>query len=94
MSKSKARREAKKRRTAESVGEPRRESYSSGAKGQKGKGDSKGSKGKSGSISKQVCYAWNRDEGGCPSPCPNNRQHECERCGSSQHKAKDCPNRK
>ena len=40
---------------------------------------------------KQRCYAWSRDKEGCPTPCPNQRLHECERCGSPSHKGKDCP---
>ena len=55
----------------------------------KGGGKSKSSKGKSkGKL--QICYAWNRDEAGCKSPCPNGRAHVCEMCGSPDHKGKNC----
>ena len=88
-SRAKARREAaKRRRLADGQGELQRDAHPKGSKGEgRGKGRGKGSKGK-----KQVRYAWNRDEGGCPSPCPNYRVHECEVCGSTQHNGKGCPN--
>lgn len=54
----------------------------------KGKGKGKRGKGKGGRV--QICYAWNRDEAGCPTPCPNGRAHQCEKCGSADHKGKAC----
>ena len=54
------------------------------------KGQGKGGKGKSKGKKAQFCFAWNRDAAGCPNPCPNGRVHMCERCGSAEHKGKDC----
>jgi len=45
-------------------------------------------------IKTQRCFAWNRAPDGCAEPCPNNRLHECEACGSKEHRScqKDiCP---
>ena len=61
-----------------------------GGKGSKGKKRFKGNPGGKGGSSGQVCFAWNRDAEGCPTPCPNGRKHECEFCGSKDHKGKDC----
>ena len=61
-------------------------------KGDKGKPKGGKAKGK-GKSRVQVCYAWNRDDAGCPTPCPNGRAHVCEVCSSSEHKGKDCTRR-
>ena len=29
---------------------------------------------------KQICFKWNRADGGCEDPCPAGRAHMCERC--------------
>jgi hypothetical protein len=29
---------------------------------------------------KQICFSWNRADGGCSDPCPTGRAHMCERC--------------
>ena len=85
LGKSKFRREKGKRKLQEASAITAQ--HRGGDKGVKG-GGQKG-KGKSG-VKKQVCYAWNRDAEGCPTPCPNGRIHVCEKCGESDHKGKDC----
>ena len=88
--KSKARRDREKKKL-QGVKEQQQWEKKLPAKGEdkgKGKGD-KGKKGK-GKGRVQVCFAWNRDDGGCPTPCPNARAHVCEFCGASDHKGTVC----
>ena len=61
----------------------------------KGKGKNKGkNKGKPSrplppQSSRVVCFNWNRNPEGCSDPCPNDRDHTCEKCGGN-HRACNC----
>jgi hypothetical protein len=37
----------------------------------------------------QVCFTYNRHQGGCEEICPNGRAHICEIC-TGKHRAIDC----
>ena len=92
-SKSKARREREKRsaRDLKSLKEQHKQGVNKGGHEEKGAGKSEKGKGKGkGKHRIQVCFAWNRDAGGCPTPCPNGRAHVCEFCGASEHKGSEC----
>jgi hypothetical protein len=38
----------------------------------------------------QLCFGFNRNKGGCSTPCPTERAHYCEWC-RQPHRAIDCP---
>ncbi len=49
--------------------------------GPKSKAKAKGSKmHRNAPAGKQICFNWNRADGGCTEPCPAGRAHMCERC--------------
>ena len=88
--KAKGRRDREKKK---SQGVKEQQQQTAKSNGPEDKGKSKGDKGKAkgkGKSRVQVCFAWNRDAGGCPSPCPNGRSHICETCGSADHKGSEC----
>ena len=56
-----------------------------GGKGKGKKGRNPDKKDNSGkyifdSAGNQICWTWNRSNGGCADPCPNGRAHRCELC--------------
>jgi hypothetical protein len=65
--------------------------------GGRGRGKGRGKGGAKGAGGGQRCFSWNRrSEGPCKdlpvgAPCPNNRLHECEKCGESAHWGAQCP---
>ena len=92
--KTKARREARKKRSREDKEELGRWRQSS-----KGGGKGEG-KGKS-STSEEVCFAWNNKNGLCAGLAPGEkckgkvaRVHKCSICGSPGHPSKDCSQKK
>ena len=90
-SKSKARREREKRtaRDLKSLKEQHGQVAKEGGHEENCTGKSEKGKGKGkGKHRIQVCFAWNRDAGGCPTHCPNGRAHES--FGASDHKGSEC----
>lgn len=45
-------------------------------------------------FSHQRCFEWSRKAGGCSFPCPNERLHVCEFCGSPDHRGIHHPGEK
>ena len=51
-----------------------------------GKGAGKSGKHQRTDDNRQICFAWNREDKGCKTPCPANRAHVCELCMSASHR--------